>query len=76
MWVLCKLTAATMDGLSTMRMAGRLVYMPCAPRTAYCHTLRRQKASSGIMKMLNNGQLFYNAGDTRPDTGGKIDGHL
>ena len=70
---LFKITGASKEFLLKMRMEGRLVYLPEAPETRYCHTYRKQrKVGTNIISAMNMGKLYCNYGTHRPCDGGKI----
>lgn len=70
-WKLFKLRTATDEFLLKARMEGRLVYTPCKG-IRFCSTLRKQKSTSGPRKLMEQGMLSYNRGDTRPCNGGSL----
>lgn len=68
-WKLFKLRTATDEFLLEARMQGRLVYTPYPGTTRFCNTLRKQKSVSGPRRLMKQGMLAYNSGDTRPCDG-------
>jgi hypothetical protein len=68
---LLKIKSAKESFLVAARMRGRLVYVPGGNLNdkRFVSTLRKQKSSHGPLNLMKTGQLYYNAGDRKPENG-------